>query len=86
MEKPRSKLLPDNPPPYKPPLPFLNRFRKQKLDRQFAKFMKVFKKLHINIPFAKALEQMPNYVKFMQGILSNKRKLQDYEKVALTEE
>ncbi|KAI4315930.1 hypothetical protein L6164_023958 [Bauhinia variegata] len=84
MEKPRSKLFPDNPPPYKPPLPFPNRFRKQKLEKQFAKFLEVFKKLHINIPFAEALEQMPSYVKFMKDILS--RKLQDYETIALTEE
>lgn len=46
----------------------------------------MFKKLHINIPFAEALEQMPSYVKFMKEILSKKRKLGDYEMVALTEE
>ncbi|PIM97903.1 DNA-directed DNA polymerase [Handroanthus impetiginosus] len=46
----------------------------------------VFKKLHINIPFAEALEQMPSYVKFMKDILSKKRRLGDYETVALTEE
>ncbi|PIN11693.1 DNA-directed DNA polymerase [Handroanthus impetiginosus] len=43
-------------------------------------------KLHINIPFAEALEQMPNYVKFMKDILSKKRRLGDYETMALTEE
>ena len=37
-EKPKSKLFPDNPPPYKPPLPFPQRFHKQKLDKQFSKF------------------------------------------------
>ncbi|PIN07717.1 DNA-directed DNA polymerase [Handroanthus impetiginosus] len=42
-------------------------------------------KLHINIPFAEALEQMPSYVKFMKDILSKKRRLGDYETVALTE-
>ncbi|KAI3445417.1 hypothetical protein Pfo_002082 [Paulownia fortunei] len=48
-EKPKSKLFPDNPPPY-----------------QFSKFLDVFKKLHINIHFADALEQMPSYMKFMK--------------------
>ena len=48
--------------------------------------MEVFKKLHINILFADALEQMPNYVKFMKDILSKKRALSDYEIVNLTEE
>ena len=46
----------------------------------------MFKKLHINIPFAEALEQIPSYVKFMKGILSRKVKLDDLETVALTEE
>ncbi|PIN25658.1 hypothetical protein CDL12_01597 [Handroanthus impetiginosus] len=43
-------------------------------------------KLHINIPFAEALEQIPSYVKFMKDILSKKRCLGDYETLALTEE
>ncbi|XP_062089006.1 uncharacterized protein LOC133795570 [Humulus lupulus] len=33
-----------------------------------------------------ALEQMPSYVKFMKDILSKKRKMEDFETVALTEE
>ena len=48
--------------------------------------MEVFKKLHINIPFVNALEQMPNYVKFMKDILSRKRRLLEFEAVNLTEE
>ena len=48
--------------------------------------MDVFKKLHINIPFADAREQMPSYVKFMKDILSQKRRLVDFEIVNLHEE
>ena len=48
--------------------------------------MDIFKKLHINIPFAEALEQMSGYVKFMKDVLSKKRKFGDYETVALSEE
>ena len=48
--------------------------------------MEVFKKLHINIPFADALEQKPSYVKFMKDILLNKRRLSDFETVNLIEE
>ena len=48
--------------------------------------MEVFKKLHINIPFAYALEQMPSYVKFMKDILSRKRRLSEFETVNLIEE
>ena len=48
--------------------------------------MDIFKKLHINIPFAEELEQMQGYVKFMKDVLSKKRMLGDYETVALSEE
>ncbi|PIN10813.1 DNA-directed DNA polymerase [Handroanthus impetiginosus] len=66
--------------------PFLRDCKSKKLEKQFLKCLEVFKKLHINIPFADALEQMPSYVKFMKDILSKKRRLGDYETVALTEE
>ena len=56
------------------------------MDKQFDRFMDIFKKLHINIPFAEALKQMLGYVKFMKDILSKKRKLGDYEIVALSKE
>ena len=60
-------------------IPYPQRLKKHKLDKQFTKFMEVFKKLHINILFADALEQMPSYVKFMKDILSQKRRLADFE-------
>ena len=40
---------------YKPKVPFPARLKQHALDKQFAKFLEVFKKLHINIPFADAL-------------------------------
>ncbi|XP_062103405.1 uncharacterized protein LOC133814464 [Humulus lupulus] len=67
-------------------IPYPQRLRKNNMDKQFTKFLEVFKKLHINIPFAEALEKMPSYVKFMKDILSKKRKMEDFETVALTEE
>ena len=45
----------------------------------------MFKKLEINIPFADALAQMHNYVKFMKEIISNKKKLEVYGMVNLIE-
>ena len=68
------------------PIPYPQRLKKHKLDKQFTKFMEVFKKLNMNIPFVDALEQMPSYVKFMKDILSQKRRLIDFEIVNLTEE
>ena len=47
------------------------------MDDQFAKFLNMFKKLEINIPFAEALAQMPHYAKFMKDILSKKRKFDE---------
>ena len=65
-------------------IPFLQRLQKKNLDMKFTKFLEVFKQLHINIPFMEALAQMPTYTKFIKDILSNKRKLEDFETVALT--
>ncbi|KAL5570294.1 hypothetical protein UlMin_026869 [Ulmus minor] len=66
--------------------PFPQRLRKQNLDKQFSKFLNIFKSLHINLPFVDMLEQMPKYAKFLKDILSNKRKLEECEAIALTEE
>ncbi|XP_021672393.2 uncharacterized protein LOC110658913 [Hevea brasiliensis] len=57
-----------------------------KLDKQFGKFLEVLQKLYINIPFTEALSHMASYTKFLKEILSKKRRLEDYETVALTEE
>ncbi|XP_062099763.1 uncharacterized protein LOC133805599 [Humulus lupulus] len=46
----------------------------------------MLKQLHINIPLVEALEKMPNYVKFMKDILTRKRRLGEFETVALTKE
>ena len=34
----------------------------------------MFKKIEINIPFVKALAQIPHYVKFMKDIIKKKKK------------
>ncbi|XP_062088469.1 uncharacterized protein LOC133795032 [Humulus lupulus] len=70
---------------HKPPPPFPQRFQKQQQDGQFRRFLDVLKQLHINIPLVEALEQMPNYVKFFKDILTKKRRLGEFETVALTE-
>ena len=70
---------------YKPRIPFLSRLIKHNIDKRFSKFLEVFKKLHINIPCANALAQMPSYAKFMKEILQNKRKLEDGEIINLNE-
>ncbi|KAL5782063.1 hypothetical protein ACOSP7_007092 [Xanthoceras sorbifolium] len=81
----------DLPPPpevmaYVPPIPYPQRLKKYKDEKSFKKFLEVFKKLHINIPFVEALAQMPTYVNILKEIISNKRRLEDFETVTLTEE
>ena len=68
----------------KPPLPFPQRLKQAKMDEQFNRFLNTFKKMEINIPFAKALVQMPNYAKLMKYIISKKRNLDDCGTVNLS--
>ncbi|CAJ2679650.1 unnamed protein product [Trifolium pratense] len=72
--------------PVKVSVPFPQRLRNKHHDKQFARFLEIFKKLHINIPFAEAIAQMPKYAKFLKEIISNKKKLEGFETVELTEE
>jgi len=81
-----------NPPPppqvkaYVPPIPYPQRLKKPKDAHSFRKFLEVFKQLKINIPFTEALAQMPTYARFLKELLSNKKKLEEFEMVALTED
>ncbi|XP_061376461.1 uncharacterized protein LOC133318473 [Gastrolobium bilobum] len=67
-------------------IPYPQRLRQEIQKQQYFRFLDIFKKLQINISFAEALENMPNYAKFMKDLLSRKRKLQEIETVTLTEE
>ena len=69
---------------YLPPVPFPQRLQKSKMDYQFSKFLNMFMKIEVNIPFAEALAQMPHYAKFMKDILSKKRKLDEEKVVSLS--
>jgi len=51
-------------------LPYPHAPSKQDRERQFAIFQETFKQSQINIPLAKALEQMPTYAKFMKEMLT----------------
>ena len=57
---------------YAPKIPFPQRLKKHKDKEQFSKFLEIFKKLQINIPFAEALLQMPNYAKFLKDLITKK--------------
>ena len=68
------------------PIPYPQQLKKGKLEKQFAKLLDIFKKLHINIPFMEALESIPSYMKFMKRILTSKKKVEEYGTITLTEE
>ena len=58
-----------------PVVSFPQRLQKAKMEEQFSRFLDMFKKIDINIPFAEALAQMPNYANFLKDILSKKMRL-----------
>src|ERR1044072_1707180 len=60
---------------------------KKNLENKFSKFVSMFKKIHVDLPFSEVLEKMPQYPKFMKEILSKKRRLSEMDAViAMTEE
>ena len=71
-------------PEYKPKMPYPQRLQKASKEKQFSKFLDVFKKLQINILFVEDLEQMPLYAKFMKELLTNKRNWKEQETMVLT--
>ncbi|XP_022883842.1 uncharacterized protein LOC111400681 [Olea europaea var. sylvestris] len=64
-----------------PPIPFPQKLKKNKQDTNYEKFIDVLKKLQINVPFIDA-----HYTKYLKEMLTKKRKLPEFETVALTEE
>ncbi|XP_009599919.1 uncharacterized protein [Nicotiana tomentosiformis] len=66
-------------------LPFPQKQRREKLDKQFGRFLEVLKQVHVNIPFIEVLSQMPAYAKFFKEILSKKPKVEDTSVDKLTE-
>ena len=84
QSSPGNVLFPYKPSPIVQPLPFPQRLKKANLDGQFTKFLKMFKRLEVSIPFMEAFAQMPNYVKFTKEIMSNKKKLDAYGIVSLS--
>ena len=71
-------------PAYTPIMSFPQRLQKAKRKEQFSRFLDIFKKIEINIPFAKVINQMPNYAKFLKEILNKKKKIAEEGIVNLT--
>ncbi|KAK8694552.1 hypothetical protein V6N13_072100 [Hibiscus sabdariffa] len=69
----------------KPPPPFPKRLKKQKQDYQFKKFFDILKQVYINLPLVEALQQMPNYAKFLKDMVSRKKWIEEFQTAAATE-
>ena len=65
-------------------MPFPQRLQKLRREEHFSKFLDIFKKIEINIPFAEVISQIPLCAKFMKEILSKKRKIAEEGIVNLT--
>ncbi|XP_027158192.1 uncharacterized protein LOC113759815 [Coffea eugenioides] len=65
-------------------IPFPHKFKQAKQQREFDKFLKIFKQLHINIPLLDGIMQISSYARFLKDLISKKRKLVDNEIIALT--
>ena len=71
-------------PAYTPSVPFPHRLQKSRIEEQLSKFLDIFKKIEINIPFAEVIIHMPLYAKFLKEILIKKRKIVEEGIVNLT--
>ena len=65
-------------------VPFPQRVQKARREELFSKFLDIFMKIEINIPFAGAINQIPNYAKFLKEVLSKKTKIAEEGIVNLT--
>jgi hypothetical protein len=66
--------------------PFPQRLVKPKKENKMSDIFEILRKVQINIPLLDAIKQIPSYAKFLKDCCTNKRRFQDHETVALTEE
>ncbi|XP_070002339.1 uncharacterized protein [Nicotiana sylvestris] len=70
----------------RPPPPFPHRLQKKNDDRMFRKFLSMLRQVQLNIPLVDVLREIPKYAKYIKDIVAHKRRLTEFEIVALTEE
>ncbi|XP_070056665.1 uncharacterized protein [Nicotiana tomentosiformis] len=58
---------------------------REKLDKQFERFLDMLRHVNVNLPFTEVLSQMPAYAKFLKEILTKKRKIEETSVVKLIE-
>ncbi|CAM8882933.1 unnamed protein product [Rhodiola kirilowii] len=81
-----NSMQPVEPAPYRPPIPFPQRLKGARRDKEFMQFVDKVRTLYITMPFTDAITKIPTYAQFMKEIMSGKRKIDGIENVALSEE
>ncbi|XP_050147375.1 uncharacterized protein LOC126622669 [Malus sylvestris] len=64
----------------------LIRFMKSKKEQTDKEILDTFRKVQVNLPLLDAIKQVPKYAKFLKELCTNKRRFNDQETVALSEE
>ncbi|CAN6701410.1 unnamed protein product [Malus baccata var. baccata] len=59
---------------------------KSKKEQTDKKILDTFRKVQVNLPLLDAIKQVPKYAKFLKELCTNKRRFNDQETVALSEE
>ncbi|XP_023634282.1 uncharacterized protein LOC111829422 [Capsella rubella] len=62
------------PPPYKPPLPFPGRFKKQQAEKYKALFEKQVREIELRMPLLDAFALVPPYQKFLKDLVMERTK------------
>ncbi|CAN6678038.1 unnamed protein product [Malus baccata var. baccata] len=60
-----------------------NKSKKEQTDKEI---LDTFRKVQVNLPLLDAIKQVPKYAKFLKELCTNKRRFNDQETVALSEE
>ncbi|XP_019240138.1 PREDICTED: uncharacterized protein LOC109220128, partial [Nicotiana attenuata] len=87
-EKPAREAVAEQSPQLvaRPPPPFPQRLQKLRDNATYKKFLDILKQVQINIPLVDILQEVPKYAKYIKDIVANKRRLTEFETVALAEE
>ncbi|XP_057741318.1 uncharacterized protein LOC130959871 [Arachis stenosperma] len=72
--------------PYAPRAPFPQRLKGGGEGKVYSRFLDMFSSLHVNIPFIKALQQIPSYIKCMKELLTKKNSLKGGQTIVMNKE
>jgi hypothetical protein len=79
-------IVKDSPRSFVPKALYHERLKAPKKNVQFAEILEVFKQVQINIPFLDVIQQVPSYAKFLNDLVTIKRKINVPKKAYLTEQ